>query len=175
MNRKNKKQEVLINEQIKFNEVRLTGNNVENKIYKIGDANKIADEKGLDLILITTKANPPVCKVEDYKKYLYELKKKKKEQERKSKQNQATLKEIRFGPNTDDHDFNFKKRHAENFLKNGDRLKAYVFFKGREMQHKEKGQILLLKLADQLSEVGIAENMPKMEGNRMIVFFKPKK
>lgn len=175
MNRKKEKDNTKINEQIKYNEVRLTGDNVDNNIYTIQEAINIAEQQNLDLVLISTKANPPVCKIVDYNKYLYEQKKRKKEQEKKSKQNQANLKEIRFRPNTDEHDFNFKKRHAENFLKKGDRLKAIVFFKGREMQHKDKGEILLLNLAEQLDEAGIAESMPKMEGNRMTLFFKPKK
>lgn len=175
MNRKKDKNQTKINGQIREEAVRLTGKNVETGIYDIKEALSIADEQNMDLVLISPNAKPPVCRVVDYNKYLYEQKQKKKEQEKKSKQNQVDLKEIRFGPNTDEHDFNFKKKHAENFLKKGDRLKAFVFFKGREIQHRDKGEILLLRLAEELSEVGVAEAMPKMEGNRMILFFKPKK
>jgi len=163
------------NYQIKSKEVRLVGDNVENGVYSNEEARKIANELELDLIEISPNANPPVCRIQDYNKFLYDIKKKQKEQEKKNKQNQSEIKEIRFGPNTDEHDFEFKKRHAESFLKRGDKVKSYVFFKGREMMFKEKGQILLLKLADQLENVGIVESMPKMEGNKMFMVIKPKK
>lgn len=175
MNKKKEQDQTKINEQIRYDEVRLTGDNVENGIYKLREARDIAEQKELDLILISPNANPPVCKIADYNKYLYEQKMKKKEQEKKSKDSQAELKELRFRPNTDEHDFNFKCKHAENFLKSGDRLKAFVFFKGREIQHREHGEILLLKLAERLSDVGVAESLPKLESNKMTLFFKPKK
>ena len=130
---------------------------------------------GLDLIEINSKAVPCICKIQDYGKYLYELKRKKKEMEKKNKQNISELKEIRFSPNTDDHDFDFKLNHATSFLKKGDKVKAYVFFKGREITYKEKGEFLLLKMVQQLEEYGQAEAMPKLEGNRMSVIIKPRK
>jgi len=174
-NKKNDKQFFRTNYQVKSPEVRLIGDNVDVGIYSIEDAKQIANDLELDLIEISPNANPPVCKIQDYSKFLYDIKKKQKEQEKKNRQNQVEIKEIRFGPNTDDHDFNFKKNHAETFLKRGDKVKAFVFFKGREMMFKDKGQILLLKLAEQLEDVGVVESMPKMEGNRMIMFIRSKK
>lgn len=175
MGKTDKKMFFRTNGQIRSKEVRLVGDNVETDVYTIEDALQIANERELDLIEISPNANPPVCKIENYKKFLYNKKKKQKELEKKNKKNQADIKELRFGPNTDEHDFNFKKNHAHNFLTKGDKVKAFVFFKGREMQFKEKGEIILLKLADELSDVGLAESLPKMEGNRMIMFIKPKK
>jgi translation initiation factor IF-3 len=134
---------------------------------------EIADEQGLDLVEISPKANPPVCKVMDYKKFLYEQKKR--DKAIKSKATKVVVKEIRFGPNTDNHDYEFKKKHAEKFLKDGAKLKAFVFFKGRSIIFKEQGQILLLRLAQDLEEVGKVEQMPKLEGKRMIMFIAPKK
>ena len=134
---------------------------------------EIANEHDLDLVEISPKANPPVCKVMDYKKFLYEQKKR--EKALKSKATKVIIKEIRFGPNTDDHDYQFKKKHAEKFLKDGAKLKAFVFFKGRSIIFKEQGQILLLRLAQDLEEVGKVEQMPKLEGKRMIMFIAPKK
>jgi translation initiation factor IF-3 len=134
---------------------------------------EIANEQGLDLVEISPKASPPVCKVMDYKKFLYEQKKR--EKALKSKATKVFIKEIRFGPNTDDHDYQFKKKHAEKFLRDGAKLKAFVFFKGRSIIFKEKGQILLLRLAQDLEEVGKVEQMPKLEGKRMIMFIAPKK
>ena len=163
------------NSEIRATEVRLVGNNVEPGVYSKEEAQQIADDNGLDLIEINGKADVPICKVDDYSKFLYNAKKKKKEQEKKTKQNRVDVKEIRFTPNTDKHDFDFKKKHAENFLKKGDKVKAFVFFRGREMNFKEKGEILLLRFADELSEYGTVERMPKMEGNRMILILKPKK
>lgn len=177
-NRSNNKKNDLFfktNNQIRVSEVRLVGDNVDTDIYTTSEAMEIADRLELDLIEISPKATPPVCKIQDYSKFLYDVKKKQKEQEKKNRQNQVEVKEIRFGPNTDLHDFNFKMKHAEDFLKRGDKVKAFVFFKGREMQFKEKGEILLLKLADQLASIGSVESMPKMEGNRMIMFIRPKK
>ncbi len=134
---------------------------------------EIANELGLDLVEISPKAIPPVCKVIDYKKFLYEQKKR--DKALKSKATKVIIKEIRFGPNTDDHDYQFKKKHAEKFLRDGAKLKAFVFFKGRSIIFKEQGQILLLRLAQDLEEVGKVEQMPKLEGKRMIMFIAPKK
>lgn len=133
----------------------------------------MAKDRDLDLVLITENAAPPVAKILDYKKFLYDEKKRKKEM--KAKQTKVTIKEIRFGPNTDDHDYEFKKRHAESFLKDGSKLKAYVFFKGRSIVFKDKGEILLLRLAQELEEYGKVEQMPKLEGKRMIMMMAPTK
>lgn len=133
----------------------------------------MANEADLDLVEISPKANPPVCKIIDYKKFLYEQKKKQKEM--KAKATKVVVKEIRFGPNTDDHDFDFKLKHAEKFLKEGAKVKAYVFFKGRSILFKDQGQILLLKLAQSLEEIATVESMPKMEGKRMIMMLSPRK
>jgi len=149
------------------------GENVEIGVYKTRDAQKIAEEQDLDLVEISPKAVPPVCKVIDYKKFLYDQKKKTKEM--KSKASKVVIKEIRFGPQTDDHDYAFKKKHAEKFLKEGAKLKAFVFFKGRSIIFKEQGQILLLRLAQELEEFGKVEQMPKLEGKRMTMFIAPKK
>ena len=126
----------------------------------------------MDLIEISPKANPPVCKIEDFQKFLYKLKKKQKEQ--KSKTVKVVVKEIRFGPNTDEHDFNFKLNHAKKFLEEGSKVKAYVFFKGRTILFKDKGEILLLKFAQELEELGKVEQLPKLEGKRMIIMISPK-
>jgi len=160
-----------INRKITSEEVRLVGDNVEIGVYKRSAALAIADEQGLDLVEISPKAVPPVCKVMDYKKFLYEQKKR--EKALKSKAAKVVVKEIRFGPNTDDHDYNFKKKHAEKFLKEGAKLKAFVFFKGRSIIFKEQGQILLLRLAQDLEDLGKVEQMPKLEGKRMIMFIAP--
>jgi translation initiation factor IF-3 len=146
---------------------------VEQGVYPIEKALELANEANLDLVEISPKAEPPVCKIIDYKKFLYEQKKKKKEM--KAKTTKVVVKEIRFGPNTDDHDFNFKLKHAEKFIEEGSKVKAYVFFKGRSILFKDKGQILLLKLAQALEEVATVESMPKMEGKRMIMMLAPKK
>ena len=151
--------------------MRLVGDNVEIGIYKKSQALSIANEQGLDLVEISPNAVPPVCKVMDYKKFLYEQKKR--EKVLKSKAAKVVVKEIRFGPNTDDHDYNFKKKHAEKFLKEGAKLKAFVFFKGRSIIFKEQGQILLLRLAQDLEALGKVEQMPKLEGKRMIMFIAP--
>jgi len=142
-------------------------------VYKVSQALEIADEQGLDLVEISPKAVPPVCKVMDYKKFLYEQKKR--DKALKSKATKVIVKEIRFGPQTDDHDYQFKKKHAEKFLKEGAKLKAFVFFKGRSIIYQEQGQILLLRLAQDLEELGKVEQMPKLEGKRMIMFISPKK
>ncbi len=137
------------------------------------DAMKIAQEKELDLVEISPNADPPVAKLLDYKKYVYEQNKR--EKAMKAKASKVVIKEIRFGPNTDEHDYEFKKKHAEKFLKEGAKLKAYVFFKGRSIIYKDQGEILLLNLAKDLEELGKVEQMPKMEGKRMNMFIAPKK
>ncbi|WP_156168919.1 translation initiation factor IF-3 [Kordia jejudonensis] len=162
-----------INRKINAPEVRLVGDNVEIGVYPTRKALAIAEEQELDLVEISPKANPPVCKIMDYKKFLYEQKKR--EKSLKAKATKVTVKEIRFGPQTDDHDYEFKKKHATKFLKEGAKLKAYVFFKGRSIIYKDQGQILLLKLAQELEEYGKVEQMPKLEGKRMIMFIAPKK
>ena len=160
-----------INKKITSDELRLVGDNVEIGVYKLSQALAIANEQNLDLVEISPKAVPPVCKVMDYKKFLYEQKKR--EKALKSKAAKVVVKEIRFGPNTDDHDYNFKKKHAEKFLNEGAKLKAFVFFKGRSIIFKEQGQILLLRLAQDLEKIGKVEQMPKLEGKRMIMFIAP--
>ncbi|MEO1031575.1 MAG: translation initiation factor IF-3 [Bacteroidota bacterium] len=162
-----------INSKIRSEEVRVVGDNVEVGVYPIKKALAMADEQGLDLVEISPNANPPVCKIMDYKKFLYEQKKR--EKALKSKASKVVVKEIRFGPQTDDHDYEFKKKHAIKFLKDGAKLKAFVFFKGRSIVFKEQGQILLLRLAQDLEEYGKVEQMPKLEGKRMIMFMAPKK
>lgn len=146
---------------------------IEIGVYKTAKALQMAREHELDLVLITENAKPPVAKILDYKKFLYDQKKRQKEM--KAKQTKVVIKEIRFGPQTDDHDYEFKKRHAESFLKDGAKLKAYVFFKGRSIVFKDQGEILLLRLAQDLEEVGKVEQMPKLEGKRMIMMMAPKK
>ena len=160
-----------INRKITADELRLVGDNVEIGVYKLSQALAIANDQNLDLVEISPKAVPPVCKVMDYKKFLYEQKKR--EKALKSKAAKVVVKEIRFGPNTDDHDYNFKKKHAEKFLNEGAKLKAFVFFKGRSIIFKEQGQILLLRLAQDLEKLGKVEQMPKLEGKRMIMFIAP--
>lgn len=142
-------------------------------IYPLEKALEIADEMELDLVEISPKADPPVCKVMDYKKFLFEQKKK--EKAMKQKTSKVVVKEIRFGPNTDEHDYEFKRKNAEKFLKDGAKLKAFVFFKGRSIVFKDKGEILLLRLAKDLEELGKVEQMPKLEGKRMIMMIAPKK
>ncbi len=155
-------------------QVRLVGDNIENPgIYPLREALRIADEMDLDLVEISPKADPPVCKIIDYSKFLYQQKKKQKEM--KAKSVKVVVKEIRFGPQTDEHDFNFKLRHAEKFLKEGAKVKAFVFFKGRSILFKEQGEILLLKLATALEDIGAVEQMPKLEGKRMTMYISPKK
>ncbi|MDC6367759.1 translation initiation factor IF-3 [Muricauda sp. AC10] len=161
-----------INDKITAPEVRLVGDNVEVGVYPISKALEKANELELDLVEISPKANPPVCKIIDYKKFLYEQKKR--EKAMKAKATKVIVKEIRFGPQTDDHDYEFKKRHAEKFLKDGAKLKAYVFFKGRSIVYKDQGEILLLRLAQELEELGKVEQMPKLEGKRMTMFIAPK-
>ncbi len=162
-----------INEQIRAREVRIVGDEVESKVYPISEALKLADEKEMDLVEISPNAEPPVCRIIDYSKFLYQLKKRQKEQ--KAKQVKVNVKEIRFGPQTDDHDYNFKLKHAKSFLEDGDKVKAYVFFKGRSILFKEQGEVLLLRFANDLEEYGKVEQMPVLEGKRMTIFISPKK
>ncbi len=152
--------------------MRLVGDNVEMGVYPMRTALEKARELELDLVEISPKADPPVCKIIDYKKFLYEQKKR--EKAMKAKATKVIVKEIRFGPQTDDHDYEFKKRHAEKFLKDGAKLKAYVFFKGRSIVYKDQGEILLLRLARDLEEFGKVEQMPKLEGKRMTMFIASK-
>ena len=161
-----------INEHIRATKVRLVGDNVDVDVYSLDDAKKIAKEQDLDLVEISPKADPPVCKVIDYKKFLYDQKKKQKEI--KNKAQKVVIKEIRFGPNTEEHDLEFKLKHAIKFLQDGSKLKAYVFFKGRSIVFKDRGEILLLKFAQELEEYGKVEQLPKLEGKRMTMFIAPK-
>ena len=161
------------NEQIRAREVRLVGDNVQQGIYPIERARQIAADQGLDLIEISPTAEPPVCKILDYQKFLYQQKKRQKEQ--KAKATKVVVKEIRFGPQTDDHDYNFKLKHAQGFLKEGSKVKAYVFFRGRSILFKEQGEILLLRFANDLEELGKVEQMPVLEGKRMTIMISPLK
>ena len=161
-----------INDKIKSPMIRLVGDNVEVGIYSTDAALRIAKEQELDLVEISPKADPPVCKVIDYNKFLYQQKKR--EKEIKAKTVKTVIKEVRFGPNTDDHDFDFKANHAEKFLKDGAKVKAYVHFKGRGILFKERGELILLKFAERLEAFGVVEHLPKLEGKRMIMFLSPK-
>lgn len=161
-----------VNERITARKVRVVGENVQVDVYDINTALKLAREQSLDLVEISPKADPPVCKIIDYSKFKYEQKKKQKEI--KSNAQKTVIKEIRFGPNTDDHDFNFKLNHANNFLKEGAKVKAYVHFVGRTIVFKERGEILLLKFAQALEEVAKVESLPTLEGKRMILMLTPK-
>lgn len=153
--------------------VRLVGDNIDNPgIYPVKEAMHLADEMELDLVEISAKSDPPVCKIIDYQKFLYQQKKKQKEL--KAKSTKIVVKELRFGPNTDDHDYNFKLKHAQKFLEDGARVKAFVFFKGRSIIYSEKGEILLLRFAQDLEELGKVEQMPKLEGKRMTMILSPK-
>lgn len=161
-----------INEKIFARKIRLVREGQEPQIISTSEALKLAQKEELDLVEISPKADPPVCKIMDYKKFLYNQKKKQKEL--KAKQSKVVLKEIRFGPNTDDHDFKFKLAHARKFLEEGSKLKAYVFFRGRTIVFKDRGEILLLKLAQELEDVGIVESMPKLEGKKMTMMINSK-
>lgn len=167
-----KEPEHRINENIRVPEVRLTGDNVEQGIYPTRKALALADELELDLVEISPNANPPVCKIIDYSKFIYEQKKKQKEIKANAKQ--TVIKEIRFGPNTSDHDFDFKLKHAIRFLENGEKVRAYVHFKGRAIVFKEQGEILLLRFAQALEDYGKVELLPKLEGKRMFITIAPK-
>ncbi|MFN8241127.1 MAG: translation initiation factor IF-3 [Bacteroidales bacterium] len=173
--RPGRKQEPLhrINNRITARVVRVVGDDIETQVLGIQDALKLADRMELDLVEISPTAEPPVCKIIDYQKFLYQQKKKQKEQ--KAKAAKIVVKEIRFGPNTDDHDYNFKLKHAMKFLEEGAKVRAYVFFKGRSILFKEQGEVLLLRFANDLEEFGKVEQLPKLEGKRMIISFAPKK
>ncbi len=170
---RNSKDQHVINERIRAREVRLVGDNVEPGIYPIEKARELAEEQELDLVEITAQADPPVCRIIDYQKFLYQQKKRQKEQ--KAKAAKVVVKEIRFGPQTDDHDYNFKLKHAIGFLKEGSKVKAYVFFRGRSILFKEQGEVLLLRFANDLEDYGRLESMPVLEGKRMTIMMAPLK
>ena len=167
------KDQYRVNERIRAKEVRLVGDNVEQGVYPLSRALQIAEDMELDLIEISPNAVPPVCKILDYQKFLYQQKKRLKEQ--KAKSTKVVVKEIRFGPQTDDHDYNFKLKHAMGFLKEGAKVKAYVFFRGRSILFKEQGEVLLLRFANDLEDYGKVEQMPVLEGKRMTIMLTPKK
>lgn len=153
--------------------MRLVGEGIEPGVYPIRRALELAEEQGLDLVEISPNAEPPVCKILDYKKFLFEQKKKQKEL--KAKATKIVVKEIRFGPNTDDHDFEFKLKHAKEFIEQGAKVRAFVFFRGRSIVYKDQGEILLLRLANELEEIAKVEMLPKMEGKKMFIIIAPKK
>ena len=167
------KDQYRINDRIRVPEVRLVGDNVPNGVYPIEKALQIAENHEMDLVEISPSANPPVCRITDYQKFLYQQKKRQKEQ--KAKSVRIVVKEIRFGPQTDDHDYNFKLRHAKEFLDEGAKVKAYVFFKGRSILFKEQGEVLLLRFANDLEEYAKLDQMPVLEGKRMTIMLSPKK
>ncbi len=173
MKRDDKKQQYRINEQIRVREVRIVGDGIESTVVPTYRAIQMAEQRGVDLVEISPNADPPVCRLIDYSKFIYQQKKKQKEM--KAKQVVVNVKEIRFGPQTDDHDYNFKLKHAIGFLSDGDKVKAYVFFKGRSILFKEQGEVLLLRFAADLEEYGKVESMPVLEGKRMTMFIAPKK
>jgi translation initiation factor IF-3 len=162
-----------INQKIIASEIRLVMEGQEPQVMSVAAALALADEQELDLVEISPNAKPPVCKIMDYRKFMYTQKRKQKEL--KAKQSKIVVKEIRFGPNTDDHDFNFKLSHAKKFLEEGSKVKAYVFFRGRTIVFKDRGEILLLKFAQELADVGIVEQLPKLEGKKMILMINSKK
>jgi len=168
-----KEAEHRINQHIKAPQVRVVGENIEPGVYTLEEARRMAADLEVDLVEISPNADPPVCRLVDYNKFLYEKKKKDKEQKAKAKQSE--VKEIRFTPNTDEHDFDFKAKHAEKFLLEGNKVKCFVQFKGRAILFQDRGELLLLKFAERLAEVGALESMPKMEGRRMLAIFTPKK
>lgn len=173
MKKDNLKQQYRVNEQIRVREVRIVGDDVESTVLPIAKALQLAESQGVDLVEISPNAVPPVCRLIDYSKFIYQQKKRQKEM--KAKQVKVEVKEIRFGPQTDDHDYNFKLKHAQGFLADGDKVKAYVFFKGRSILFKEQGEVLLLRFANDLEEYGKVEQMPVLEGKRMTIFISPKK
>ena len=173
MKNDSKKDEYRVNRQITAREVRIVGDDIESSVVPLQKAIKIAEEKGVDLVEISPTATPPVCRLIDYSKFLYQQKKRQKEI--KAKQVKISVKEIRFGPQTDDHDYDFKLQHAREFLTSGNKVKAYVFFKGRSIVFKEQGEVLLLRFATDLEEVGKVESMPELMGKRMTMFIAPKK
>ena len=169
----NQKDQYRINEQIRVREVRIVGEGIESRVISTQEALRIAESREEDLVEISPTAVPPVCRIIDYSKFLYQQKKKAKEM--KAKQVKIDVKEIRFGPQTDDHDYNFKLKHAIGFLQDGDKVKAYVFFRGRSILYKEQGEVLLLRFAQDLDEYGTVTSMPVLEGKRMTMFISPKK
>jgi translation initiation factor IF-3 len=171
--RREEKEEHKINEKILAREIRLIVDGAEPMVLSTTEALRMAEEQELDLVEISPNAVPPVCRILDYRKFIYNQKKKQKEL--KAKQSKVVMKEVRFGPNTDDHDFNFKLAHARKFLEEGNKVKAYVFFRGRTIVFKDRGEILLLKFAQELADVGAVEQLPKLEGKRMIIMINPKK
>lgn len=173
MKKDNLKQQYRVNEQIRVREVRIVGDGIESTVLPTFKAMQMAEQRGVDLVEISPNAEPPVCRLIDYSKFIYQQKKHQKEI--KAKQVKVDVKEIRFGPQTDDHDYNFKLKHAQSFLSDGDKVKAYVFFKGRSILFKEQGEVLLLRFAADLEEYGKVEQMPQLEGKRMIMFLAPKK
>ena len=173
MKKDNLKSQYRINGQIRAREVRIVGDGVESQVVSLGRALDMASYQGVDLVEISPNAEPPVCRLIDYSKFIYQQKKHQKEI--KAKQVKVEVKEIRFGPQTDDHDYNFKLKHAQSFLSEGDKVKAYVFFRGRSILFKEQGEVLLLRFAQDLEEYGKVEQMPQLEGKRMIMFIAPKK
>ena len=173
MKKENPKLQYRVNEQIHAREVRIVGDGIESTVLPTFKAIQLAEQKGVDLVEISPNAEPPVCRLIDFSKFLYQQKKHQKEI--KAKQVKVDVKEIRFGPQTDDHDYNFKLKHAQGFLSDGDKVKAYVFFKGRSILFKEQGEVLLLRFAADLEDYGKVEQMPQLEGKRMIMFIAPKK
>lgn len=173
MKGENKKQQHRINEQIRVREVRIVGDDVESVVLPTSKALQMAEDKGVDLVEISPNANPPVCRLIDYSKFLYQLKKKAKDM--KAKQVKVEVKELRFGPQTGEADYAFKLKHAQEFLNEGNKVKAYVFFKGRSIVFKEQGEVLLLRLANDLEEIAKVESMPVLEGKKMILILAPKK
>jgi translation initiation factor IF-3 len=173
MKKDNLKSQYRVNGQIRAREVRIVGDGVESQVVSLGRALDMASHQGVDLVEISPNAEPPVCRLIDYSKFIYQQKKHQKEI--RAKQVKVEVKEIRFGPQTDDHDYNFKLKHAQGFLSEGDKVKAYVFFRGRSILFKEQGEVLLLRFAQDLEEYGKVEQMPQLEGKRMIMFIAPKK
>ncbi len=173
MKKDNLKDQYRVNDKIRAREVRLVGDDVIQGVYSLAEAQKIARDQALDLVEISPNADPPVCRVTDYQKFIYQQKKRQKEQ--KAKSVKIIVKEIRFGPQTDDHDYNFKLKHAKSFLEDGAKVKAYVFFKGRSILFKEQGEVLLLRFANDLEDFAKVEQMPALEGKKMIIMLAPKK
>jgi translation initiation factor IF-3 len=173
MKKDNLKDQYRVNDRIRAKEVRVVGENVEQGVYPVSEALRMAQNLELDLIEISPNAVPPVCRIADFQKFLYQQKKRQKEQ--KAKSVKIIVKEIRFGPQTDDHDYNFKLKHAKSFLEEGAKVKAYVFFKGRSILFKEQGEVLLLRFANDLEDYGKVEQLPALEGKKMIIMLAPKK
>jgi len=173
MKKDNLKDQYRVNEKIRAREVRVVGDEVEQGVYPIAEALRMAQNQQLDLIEISPNAVPPVCRISDYQKFIYQQKKRQKEQ--KAKSVKIVVKEIRFGPQTDDHDYNFKLKHAKSFLEEGAKVKAYVFFKGRSILFKEQGEVLLLRFANDLEDYAKVEQLPALEGKKMIIMLAPKK